>query len=108
MIEAGIRTIDAFSFLADEVGGVENIGFTRRDAYNFIQKNKKEQRLVDEFGRIDYDCFDDVVIFIQFIGLISIIWYVYHLSGLIIIEKIFYLGWPFCQKRRLKYLRGYL
>ncbi|KAI0529376.1 hypothetical protein KFK09_001925 [Dendrobium nobile] len=39
--DAGIRTIDAFSFLADEVGGVENIGFTRRDAYNFIQKIKR-------------------------------------------------------------------
>ncbi|KAI0526901.1 hypothetical protein KFK09_002494 [Dendrobium nobile] len=41
MIDAGIRTIDAFSFLADEVGGVENIEFTRRDAYNFIQKIKR-------------------------------------------------------------------
>ncbi|KAI0512440.1 hypothetical protein KFK09_013079 [Dendrobium nobile] len=41
MTDAGIRTIDAFSFLADEVGGVENIGFTRRDAYNFIQKIKR-------------------------------------------------------------------
>ncbi|PKU84810.1 Protein FAR1-RELATED SEQUENCE 5 [Dendrobium catenatum] len=35
MTDAGIRTIDAFSFIADEVGGVENIRFTRRDAYNF-------------------------------------------------------------------------
>ncbi|PKU62111.1 Protein FAR1-RELATED SEQUENCE 5 [Dendrobium catenatum] len=101
MTDAGIRTIDAFSFLADEVGGVENIGFTRRDAYNFIQKIKrakielgdtntlielfKERQLndnmfswdvqkdefdrllnffwVDAIGKIDYDCFGDVVIF---------------------------------------------
>ncbi|PKU60072.1 Protein FAR1-RELATED SEQUENCE 5 [Dendrobium catenatum] len=101
MTDAGIRTIDAFSFLADEVGGVENIGFTRRDAYNFIQKIKrakielgdtntlielfKEHQLndnmfswdvqkdefdrllnffwVDGIGKIDYDCFGDVVIF---------------------------------------------
>ncbi|PKU77322.1 Protein FAR1-RELATED SEQUENCE 5 [Dendrobium catenatum] len=34
MTDAGIRTIDVFSFLADEVGGVENIGFTRMDAWN--------------------------------------------------------------------------
>ncbi|PKU84428.1 Protein FAR1-RELATED SEQUENCE 5 [Dendrobium catenatum] len=47
MREARIRTIDAFSFLADEVGGVENIGFTRRDAYNFIQKIKRAKI---EFG----------------------------------------------------------
>ncbi|XP_028557088.1 protein FAR1-RELATED SEQUENCE 5-like [Dendrobium catenatum] len=47
MTEAGIRTIDAFSFLTYEVRGVENIGFTRRDAYNFIQKIK---RVKIEFG----------------------------------------------------------
>ncbi|KAI0524535.1 hypothetical protein KFK09_003909 [Dendrobium nobile] len=61
MTEVGIRTIDAFSFLAFEVGGVENIGFTRRDAYNFIQKIKRAT--VDGIGRIDYDCFGDVLIF---------------------------------------------
>jgi len=38
--DVGIRTIDAFSFLANEVGGVANIGLIRRDAYNFIQKTK--------------------------------------------------------------------
>ncbi|KAI0519746.1 hypothetical protein KFK09_007205 [Dendrobium nobile] len=41
MTDAGIRTTDASSFLADEVGGVENIGFTRRDAYNFLQRIKR-------------------------------------------------------------------
>ncbi|KAL0919012.1 hypothetical protein M5K25_011077 [Dendrobium thyrsiflorum] len=32
MTEAGIRTIDAFTYLADEVGGLENVGFSKRDA----------------------------------------------------------------------------
>ncbi|XP_020686080.1 protein FAR1-RELATED SEQUENCE 5-like [Dendrobium catenatum] len=41
MTDTRIRTTDAFSFLADEVGGVENIGFTRRDAYNFLQRIKR-------------------------------------------------------------------
>ncbi|PKU73402.1 Protein FAR1-RELATED SEQUENCE 5 [Dendrobium catenatum] len=101
MTDAGIRTTDAFSFLADEVGGVKNIGFTSRDAYNFIQRIKrakieledtntlielfKERQLndnmfswdvqkdefdrllnffwVDGIGKIDYDCFGDVIIF---------------------------------------------
>ncbi|KAL0910674.1 hypothetical protein M5K25_018751 [Dendrobium thyrsiflorum] len=41
MTEAGIRTVDAFSYLRDEAGGVENIGFSKRDAYNFIQKDRR-------------------------------------------------------------------
>ncbi|PKU84691.1 Protein FAR1-RELATED SEQUENCE 5 [Dendrobium catenatum] len=91
LTEAGIRTVDAFSYLADEVG----------DAYNYIQKEKraknefgdtnsliqlfKERQAddpmfawdvqfdeldkllnffwVDGMGRIDFDCFGDVVIF---------------------------------------------
>ncbi|PKU79427.1 Protein FAR1-RELATED SEQUENCE 5 [Dendrobium catenatum] len=63
MTDAGIRTTDAFSFLADEVGGVENIGFTRRDAYIFIQRIKRAKIELDGIGKIDYDCFGDVVIF---------------------------------------------
>ncbi|PKU77401.1 Protein FAR1-RELATED SEQUENCE 5 [Dendrobium catenatum] len=85
MSEAGIRTVNAFSYLSDEVGGVANLGFTKRDAYNYIQKEKrakienvdtnslivqtdKEDRLVNFFwvdglGRIDYDCFGDIIIF---------------------------------------------
>ncbi|KAL0915530.1 hypothetical protein M5K25_015956 [Dendrobium thyrsiflorum] len=45
--EAGIRTVDAFSYLADEVGCVENLGFLKMDAYNFIQKEKRSKI---EFG----------------------------------------------------------
>ncbi|KAL0926229.1 hypothetical protein M5K25_002441 [Dendrobium thyrsiflorum] len=47
MTEAGIRTVDAFSYLADEVGGVKNLGFLKMDAYNFIQKEKRSKI---EFG----------------------------------------------------------
>ncbi|PKU82121.1 Protein FAR1-RELATED SEQUENCE 5 [Dendrobium catenatum] len=91
MADAGIRTIDAFTYLADEVG----------DAYNFVQRNRRckietgdknslieifknrakndnmfvwevqydeEDRLMNFFwadgvGRIDYDCFGDIIIF---------------------------------------------
>ncbi|XP_028557216.1 protein FAR1-RELATED SEQUENCE 5-like [Dendrobium catenatum] len=101
MTDAGIRTIDAFTYLADEVGGREHVGFLRRDAYNFVQRNRRckietgdtnslieifknransdnmfvwevqydeEDRLMNFFwddgvGRIDYDCFGDVIIF---------------------------------------------
>ncbi|KAI0496502.1 hypothetical protein KFK09_022819 [Dendrobium nobile] len=41
MTDAGIRTIDAFTYLADEVGGREYVGFLRRDAYNFVQRNRR-------------------------------------------------------------------
>ncbi|XP_020689581.1 protein FAR1-RELATED SEQUENCE 5-like [Dendrobium catenatum] len=41
MTEAGIRTVDAFMYLSDEVGGVANLGFTKRDAYNHIQKERR-------------------------------------------------------------------
>ncbi|PKU72585.1 Protein FAR1-RELATED SEQUENCE 5 [Dendrobium catenatum] len=40
MCEAGIRITYAFSYLSDEVGGVANLGFTKRDVYNYIQKEK--------------------------------------------------------------------
>ncbi|XP_020680534.2 protein FAR1-RELATED SEQUENCE 5-like [Dendrobium catenatum] len=41
MTDAGIRTIDAFTYLADEVGGREHVGFLRRDAYNFVLRNRR-------------------------------------------------------------------
>ncbi|PKU67332.1 Protein FAR1-RELATED SEQUENCE 5 [Dendrobium catenatum] len=45
MSQAGIRTVDAFRYLSDEVGGVGNLGFTKWDAYNYIKKKKEETRL---------------------------------------------------------------
>ncbi|XP_020694690.1 protein FAR1-RELATED SEQUENCE 5-like [Dendrobium catenatum] len=41
MMDAEIRTIDAFTYLADEVGGRGYVRFSKRDAYNFVQKGKR-------------------------------------------------------------------
>ncbi|KAK8914503.1 Protein FAR1-RELATED SEQUENCE 7 [Platanthera zijinensis] len=41
MTGVGIRTTDAYNFLADEVGGVENVGFCKSDAYNFVQRERR-------------------------------------------------------------------
>ncbi|KAI0507978.1 hypothetical protein KFK09_014108 [Dendrobium nobile] len=38
MLEAGIRTVEAFTYLSEGVG---NLGFTKRDAYNYIQKERR-------------------------------------------------------------------
>ena len=38
--EAYIKTINAYSYLAEENGGFANIGFTRRDCYNLVNKEK--------------------------------------------------------------------
>ncbi|OMO55458.1 hypothetical protein CCACVL1_27229, partial [Corchorus capsularis] len=40
MVTSGIRPKDVYSYLSNEAGGVENIGFTRRDCYNFVNKQK--------------------------------------------------------------------
>ncbi|KAH7513987.1 hypothetical protein FEM48_Zijuj11G0040900 [Ziziphus jujuba var. spinosa] len=40
MVNAGIRTNDAFSYLAEEVGDIKNAGFTKRDCYNYMSKQK--------------------------------------------------------------------
>ncbi|XP_020703717.1 protein FAR1-RELATED SEQUENCE 5-like [Dendrobium catenatum] len=40
MSEVGIRTVDAFTYLSNEVGGVGNLGFKKQDAYNYIQKER--------------------------------------------------------------------
>ncbi|XP_055961244.1 protein FAR1-RELATED SEQUENCE 5-like [Mercurialis annua] len=58
MVNAGIRTVDAYSYMAEEGGGDENIGFTKKDCYNYIdiEKNKiievgDSQSLVNHFKR---------------------------------------------------------
>ncbi|XP_028092442.1 protein FAR1-RELATED SEQUENCE 5-like [Camellia sinensis] len=40
MINAGISTKNAYSYLREEVGGSENVGFTKRDCYNYVNKQK--------------------------------------------------------------------
>ncbi|PKU68134.1 hypothetical protein MA16_Dca015636 [Dendrobium catenatum] len=41
IMKARIRIIDAFTYLDDEVRGRENVGFSKRDAYNYVQKEKR-------------------------------------------------------------------
>ncbi|KAK8951417.1 Protein FAR1-RELATED SEQUENCE 8 [Platanthera zijinensis] len=41
MTGAGIKTVHAYNFLSEEVGGVENLGFSKVDAYNYVHRCKK-------------------------------------------------------------------
>ncbi|XP_020592536.1 protein FAR1-RELATED SEQUENCE 5-like [Phalaenopsis equestris] len=41
MTQSGIRPKDAFNFLAQEVGGVENLECIKTDAFNFIQRERR-------------------------------------------------------------------
>ncbi|KAK2655107.1 hypothetical protein Ddye_008159 [Dipteronia dyeriana] len=36
MVDAGVRPTQAYSYLANEVGGAENIKFTKKDARNYL------------------------------------------------------------------------
>ena len=36
MVNVGISTKNVFSYLTEEVGGSENVGFTIRDCYNYM------------------------------------------------------------------------
>ncbi|KAK4592468.1 hypothetical protein RGQ29_016852 [Quercus rubra] len=40
MVNAGISTKNAYSYLTKEVGGSENVGFTERDCYNHVNVQK--------------------------------------------------------------------
>ncbi|GMJ02836.1 FAR1-related sequence 5 [Hibiscus trionum] len=40
MVSAGIRPTDVYTYMSNEVRGVENVGFTRRDCYNYVNKHK--------------------------------------------------------------------
>ncbi|CAB4313498.1 unnamed protein product [Prunus armeniaca] len=40
MVDAGIRTTNTYSYLSEEVGGSQNVGFTKRDCYNVVNKEK--------------------------------------------------------------------
>lgn len=44
MTYARIRTVDAFVYLVEEVSGIENVGFSKRDIYNYIQ-NKNSLKI---------------------------------------------------------------
>ena len=38
--QLGIRTISAYSYLGEEAGGFENVGFIKQDCYNVVNKQK--------------------------------------------------------------------
>ncbi len=38
--EMGIRKIGAYSYLFEENGGFDNVGFTKQYFYNFVKKQK--------------------------------------------------------------------
>ena len=40
MVNAGISTMNAYSYLTKKVGGSENVGFTKRDCYNYVNMQK--------------------------------------------------------------------
>ncbi|XP_028060781.1 protein FAR1-RELATED SEQUENCE 5-like [Camellia sinensis] len=40
MVNAGISTKNAYPYLREEVRGNENVGFTKRDCYNYVNKQK--------------------------------------------------------------------
>lgn len=40
MVSAGIRTTNTYSYLAEEVGGSQNVGFTKTDCYNLVSREK--------------------------------------------------------------------
>ncbi|KAL3745549.1 hypothetical protein ACJRO7_014632 [Eucalyptus globulus] len=57
MTGAGIRATKAYSYLCDEAGGANNIGFTLRDCQNFLQSKRMNlinvgdcQRLINHFN----------------------------------------------------------
>ncbi|XP_020596711.1 uncharacterized protein LOC110036576, partial [Phalaenopsis equestris] len=42
MTGSGIRATHAYNFIATEVGSVENLECTKRDAFNFIQRERRQ------------------------------------------------------------------
>ncbi|KAK8623504.1 hypothetical protein V6N13_118387 [Hibiscus sabdariffa] len=40
MVSAGIRPTDVYSYMSNEACGSENVGFTKRDCYNYVNKQK--------------------------------------------------------------------
>ncbi|KAK3223888.1 hypothetical protein Dsin_010913 [Dipteronia sinensis] len=54
MVDADVRPTQAYFYLANEVGGVENIGFTKKDAINYLQKKEEMIEAGDVQSLLDY------------------------------------------------------
>ncbi|GMY26595.1 protein FAR1-RELATED SEQUENCE 5-like [Fagus crenata] len=42
MVSSGIKATKSYSYLSKEVGGTNNVGFTKRDVHNYLGTTKKE------------------------------------------------------------------
>ncbi|CAN6696380.1 unnamed protein product [Malus baccata var. baccata] len=42
MVDASIKPSQSYCYLAEEVGGAENVGFTKKDCQNFLYRKKSE------------------------------------------------------------------
>ena len=42
MVSSGIKATNSYSFLSKELGGANNVGFSKRDCHNFVQTKRKE------------------------------------------------------------------
>ena len=42
MVSSGIKATKSYSFLSKELGGANNVGFSKRDCHNFVQTKRKE------------------------------------------------------------------
>ncbi|KAK3229706.1 hypothetical protein Dsin_001587 [Dipteronia sinensis] len=58
MVDVGIGATKSYFFLANEAGGAENVGFTKKDAVNYLQRRNDEmvetgdaQSLLNHFKR---------------------------------------------------------
>ena len=44
MVNVGISTKNTYLYLIEEVGGSEDVGFTKKDCYNHIKKKSCEHK----------------------------------------------------------------
>ncbi|GMY15204.1 protein FAR1-RELATED SEQUENCE 5-like [Fagus crenata] len=42
MVSSGIKATKSYSYLSKEVGGANNVGFTKRDVHNYLRTTRKE------------------------------------------------------------------
>ena len=42
MVSSGIKATKSYFYLSKEVGGANNVGFTKRDVHNYLRTTRKE------------------------------------------------------------------
>ena len=48
MVSSGIKATKSYSFLSKELGGANNVGFSKWDCHNFVQTKRKEIMEADD------------------------------------------------------------